>query len=60
MKMFGLLGNCQVILAIDRTNWQYGGKDNNLLVLSVVVNGCGVPLFWIELDTVKPDLKRDH
>lgn len=51
MKMFGLLGNCQVILAMDRTNWQYGGKDNNLLVLSVVVNGCGVPLFWIELDT---------
>lgn len=51
LKMFGLLlPSCQILLALDRTNWQYGGKDINLLVLSVVVNGCGVPLFWIELD----------
>jgi len=52
LKMFGLLlPSCQILLALDRTNWKYGDKDINLLVLSVVVNGCGVPLFWIELDS---------
>ncbi len=51
LKMFGLLGDCQIILALDRTNWKYGLEDLNLLVLSVVVNGCGVPLFWLELDS---------
>lgn len=52
LKMFGLLSpSCQMLLALDRTNWKYGDKDINLLVLSVVVNGCGVPLFWIELDS---------
>ena len=52
LKMFGLLlPSCQLLLAVDRTNWRYGDKDINLLVLSVVINGCGVPLFWIELDS---------
>ena len=52
MKMFGLLHpSCKVLLALDRTNWKYGDKDINLLVLSVIINGCGVPLFWIELDS---------
>ncbi len=51
LKMFGLLGDCQILLALDRTNWKYGLEDINLLVLSVVVNGCGIPLFWIELDS---------
>jgi len=52
MKMFGLLlPSCKILLALDRTNWKYGDKDINLLVLSVVVNGCGVPLFWVELDS---------
>lgn len=50
LKMFGLL-DCQIILSLDRTNWKYGKSDINLLVLSVVVSGCGVPLFWIELDS---------
>lgn len=51
LKMFGLLANCQILLALDRTNWKYGQEDINLLVLSVVVNGCGIPLFWVELDS---------
>ena len=52
LKMFGLLEpSCQILLAMDRTNWKYGDKDINLLVLSVVINGCGVPLFWTELDS---------
>jgi hypothetical protein len=51
LKMFGLLGSNRIMLALDRTNWQYGDKDINLLVLSVIINNCGVPLFWIELDS---------
>jgi hypothetical protein len=52
LKMFGLLApEHKVLLTLDRTNWKYGDKDINLLVLSVVINGCGIPLFWTELDS---------
>jgi hypothetical protein len=37
-------------LAIDRTNWQFGKTDLNLLVLSVAHGGVCVPLFWRVLD----------
>lgn len=34
-------------LAIDRTNWKFGTKDLNFLVLSLIVNQTvGIPLFW--------------
>jgi Transposase DDE domain len=33
-------------LAIDRTNWQFGKTDLNLLVLSVAHGDVCVPLFW--------------
>jgi len=49
VKMFGL-GNCKLTLSMDRTNWRYGKSDINLLVLSVCVLGCAIPLYWIELD----------
>lgn len=45
------LQNCKVTLALDRTNWQYGKKDINLLVLSVCLLGCSIPLYWKELDS---------
>lgn len=51
LTMYGLNGDKKLTLALDRTNWQYGDKDINLLVLSVIVNGCGIPLYWIELDS---------
>ena len=45
------LNDCKFTLAIDRTNWRYGKSDINLLVLSVCVLGCTIPLYWIELDS---------
>lgn len=49
IKMFDLKG-CKLTLALDRTNWRYGKSDINLLVLSVCVLGCSIPLYWLELD----------
>jgi hypothetical protein len=37
-------------LAIDRTNWQFGKTDLNLLVLSVAHGDVCIPLFWRVLD----------
>jgi hypothetical protein len=37
-------------LAMDRTNWQLGKTDLNILVLSVALNDVCVPLFWRVLD----------
>lgn len=51
LSMYGLNGSGKLILALDRTNWRYGKEDINLLVLSVIVKGCGIPLYWIELDS---------
>lgn len=45
------LEDCKLTLALDRTNWKYGQKDINLLVLSVCVLGCTLPLYWTELDS---------
>lgn len=51
LTMYGLNGDEKLTLALDRTNWQYGSEDINLLVLSVIVKGCGIPLYWLELDS---------
>lgn len=37
-------------LAMDRTNWQFGKADLNILVLSVSLDDVCVPLFWRVLD----------
>jgi hypothetical protein len=36
----------QIILILDRTNWKWGKKDINILLLSVAYKGIGIPLFW--------------
>lgn len=44
----GLLGlkNKPWVLAIDRTNWDFGRTSINILMISVMWNGVGVPLLW--------------
>jgi hypothetical protein len=37
------------ILAIDRTNWQRGEADINLLTLAVIVGKTAIPLLWCDL-----------
>ncbi|MDX1904673.1 MAG: IS4 family transposase [Thermonemataceae bacterium] len=40
----------KVVLLMDRTNWQFGVKEVNILMLSVAYQGVAVPLFWVLLD----------
>lgn len=37
-------------LTLDRTNWQFGKTDLNLLVLGIAHRGIAVPVFWTVLD----------
>jgi len=39
------------LLAIDRTNWQFGRKDINFLVIAVIVGKVSIPLVWKVLPT---------
>lgn len=34
------------VLAMDRTNWKFGKKDINILMLAVVVECVAIPLIW--------------
>lgn len=44
------LENCPLDLVLDRTNWTFGTKSINYLVLAMHVHGFGaVPLLWMEL-----------
>lgn len=36
-------------LAIDRTNWDFGKTTINILMISVIWNGMGIPLIWVLL-----------
>lgn len=38
------------VLTIDRTNWQFGKVQINILMLGVVCQGVAWPLFWIMLN----------
>lgn len=40
----------QWILCLDRTNWQFGGVNINILVLAVAYKGVAIPLLWVLLD----------
>jgi len=34
------------ILTLDRTNWQFGKKDINILMLGIVYRDTSIPLYW--------------
>jgi hypothetical protein len=36
-------------LALDRTNWKVGAVDLNILMLSIVYRGVGIPVVWTVL-----------
>lgn len=38
------------VLCLDRTNWQFGSMNINILVLAVAYHGVAVPLLWMLLD----------
>jgi hypothetical protein len=37
-------------LSLDRTNWQWGKKDINILMLAVVYRGVAIPVYWMLLN----------
>jgi len=37
-------------LTMDRTNWQWGKSDINILTLAVVYKGIAIPIYWEVLD----------
>jgi hypothetical protein len=45
VHLLGLAGKPWV-LAMDRTNWDFGKTTINILMISVMWNGMGVPLIW--------------
>jgi hypothetical protein len=48
-KLFGF-DKRSVYLSMDRTNWKWGKKDINILFLSVVYKGIGIPIYWLVLN----------
>jgi hypothetical protein len=38
------------ILCLDRTNWQFGVTNINILVLAVAYHGVAIPVLWMLLD----------
>ena len=47
VKLLGMPG--PYTLALDRTNWQVGAVDINILMLSIVSRGIGFPVVWLVL-----------
>lgn len=45
----GILGQDDLWLILDRTNWKLGKSDINILLLSAVWNGFSMPLMWVLL-----------
>jgi len=52
--LFGLFyqSGTSVVLSMDRTNWQYGKNNINILVIGMVLPNCSIciPLVWELLD----------
>jgi len=37
----------KMTLIMDRTNWNFGKANINLLVVSIGCKGIGIPIFWV-------------
>jgi hypothetical protein len=48
-RMF-FINNGQWYLTMDRTNWQWGKSDINILTLGIVFKGAAIPIYWVLLD----------
>lgn len=58
LTLFCLKG--QVILILDRTNWKWGKRDINILLLSIAYRGIGIPLFWSVLNSAATSSTSDR
>ena len=49
LSLLGPAPKTGYLLALDRTNWSVGKKKVNLLVLSVIIDKVGYPIYWVQL-----------
>lgn len=49
MALFGFTDK-PYYLTLDRTNWKWGRKDLNILMLAVVHQGVAIPVYWLLLN----------
>lgn len=49
MALFGFIDR-PYYLVMDRTNWKWGKKNLNILVLAVVYKGVAIPVYWLLLN----------
>ena len=40
----------KVQLTLDRTNWKWGKRDINILMLAIVYRGIAIPIVWTLLN----------
>ncbi|EXW59539.1 hypothetical protein J878_4174 [Acinetobacter baumannii 44467_5] len=40
----------QVQLTLDRTNWKWGKRNINILMLAIVYRGIAIPILWTLLN----------
>jgi hypothetical protein len=49
MGLFNFIAS-DYYLTMDRTNWRWGKKDINILVLAVAYKGAAIPIYWMLLN----------
>lgn len=49
MQLFGF-NDQPYYLTLDRTNWQWGKADINILTLGIVYKGAAIPVYWLVLN----------
>ena len=49
MTLFGFL-DTDYYLTFDRTNWQWGKKNINILMLAIAYKGIAIPVYWVLLN----------
>lgn len=58
IKMLPVKGSYQ--LSLDRTNWKLGKLNINLLFLSVIYQGVGLPIFWCVLGNKRGNSSQEE
>ena len=59
MQSFGFTKG-RYSLTLDRTNWQWGRRNLNILVLAVVHKGIAVPIYWLVLNKQGNSSQRER
>ena len=59
MGLFGFAGQ-KYYLTLDRTNWQWGKTDLNILTLGVAYKGTAIPVYWLVLNKQGNSSQRER